>query len=95
MNAPPRNPPRFLPTLTEVVDPASLGLSAVSLQPELDELVRSVMRSVEAELEQRVRDAVQEHVQTVHATVREAMEPLVRQLVSQALARMEGQETTK
>jgi hypothetical protein len=99
MNPLPQNLPRFLPTLTEVVDPASLGLNVAPLQPALDELVRTVMQSVQVELERCVREQVQarmpEYLQTVQACVREEIEPLARRLVSEALARLEAQETTK
>ena len=70
MNTSARNPPRFLPTLTEVLDPASLNLPTAPLKPDVEQLVQAVLQRVDAALVQRLR---------------EELEPLVRQLVTSAL----------
>jgi hypothetical protein len=70
MNTSARNPPRFLPTLTEVLDPASLNLPTAPLKPDVEQLVQAVLQRVDAALVQRLR---------------EELEPLVRQLVTSAM----------
>ena len=90
-------PPRFVPTLTEVVRPApspaalALGTAAapMTLSAELEEqLVQRVLQRVDLTLERRLREAVGqlilEHTQTLAPRLREEIERVVRQSVNQA-----------
>jgi hypothetical protein len=65
MNQPPRNLPRFLPTLTEVVDPSILAAPTVPTvpmaptvlaTPDLEDAVWFVMQRVDMLIERRVRE---------------------------------------
>ncbi len=90
-------PPRFVPTLTEVVRPApspaalALGTAGapMTLSAELEEqLVQRVLQRVDLTLERRLREAVGqlilEHTQTLAPRLREEIEQVVRQSVNQA-----------
>jgi hypothetical protein len=99
MDTPPKSPPRFLPTLTEVVRPDELGGAlaapgagmpahqAAGLQQE--QLVREVMRRLNSSLEVRLREAigtvVVEQVQLLAPRLRQEIEMVVRQVVADAL----------
>lgn len=88
-------PPRFVPTLTEVVHPAPLAAAnalelhapAQMTQP-AEMLVQRVMQRVDLVLERRLREAVGqlilEHTQTLAPRLREEIERVTRQSVSQA-----------
>ena len=84
-----RPPPRFVPTLTEVVQsgPAPLGPSVV---PPLDQLAERVLRRVDLVLERRLREeiasVVLEQTAALAPLLRERVEDLVREVVSQAVA---------
>ncbi len=99
MNIPPRTPPRFLPTLTQVVDPIGLGLpvSTVAIDPE--QLVQIVLQQVDAALMDRMRKQMEETLllkwQSVAASLRDEFEPMVRALVSETLAAQSDQEKSK
>lgn len=91
-------PPRFVPTLTEVVpptaEPAQTPVAgntdgAVALAAGLQEqMVRRVLQRVDLLLERRLREAVGqlilEHTETLAPRLREEIEQVVRQSVSQA-----------
>jgi hypothetical protein len=85
-----RNPPRFVPTLTEVV--RSPGPAAGGLGPALSEeqLVHRIMQRVELSLERRLREAIAttvlQQTQMLGPLLREEIELVVRQSVEQALA---------
>ena len=86
---PRRSPPRYVPTLTEVVRE---GTPTSVPPPELteDQLVMRVMERVDAELERRLREtiaaAVIEHTRGLAPLLREEIESVVRETVSQAFA---------
>lgn len=98
-------PPRFLPTLTEVFQPAppALPVSApdeaalpLTLSPEQqDQMIMRVLQRIDATLEPRLREAVGqlilEHTETLALRLREEIELVVRQSVGQAF----DQETTQ
>ncbi|MGH6638323.1 MAG: hypothetical protein ACREXN_00520 [Polaromonas sp.] len=96
-------PPRFVPTLTEVVHltppPASaLGKAGapLALSAELeDQMVQRVLQRVDLMLERRLREAVGqlilEHTQSLAPRLREEIERVVRQSVSQAFEQEEAQ----
>lgn len=96
MAAVPRNIPRFLPTLTEVVLPPMQALRALGNEaralPGVDEpaVTQSVRSQVDAEMEALFRDAVStallEQVDGIAARVRAEIEPMLRQAVADMVA---------
>ena len=93
-------PPRFVPTLTDVVQPADQIVNppleklnsefqhnAVQLE---DQIVHRVMQRVDLVLERRLREAVAQVIlsqtQTLGPRLREEIELVVRESVSQAVA---------
>lgn len=93
MSTPPRNLPRFLPTLTEVVHPSALVRPVVPAMPDLEETVLSVMRRVDTVMERRLREeadamlrnVVTEQLQRLGASLRQELEIVVRQAVSESM----------
>ena len=87
-------PPRFVPTLTDVVHAVS------NVQPEMDlrksddviedQMVHRIMQRVDLVLERRLREAVAQaiikHTQTLAPRLREEIELVVRESVMQAVA---------
>ena len=90
-------PPRFVPTLTDVVHTldhfgpkqlvSGLEQNAVALE---DQIVHRVMQRVDLVLERRLREAVAQvilsHTQALGPRLREEIELVVRESVSQAVA---------
>lgn len=103
MSTTPRNLPRFLPTLTEIVRPSSLDRTAVPATPDLEETVWFVMQRVDMLIERRLREeadvmlrtVVTEQIQTLSASLRQELEGVVRQAVSEALSAREETHTAK
>ena len=93
MSTPPRNLPRFLPTLTEVVQPSGLAGTSASAAPDMEEIVQSVMQRVALTTERRLREEteamvralVNEQVQALSERRRQELESVVRQAVADAL----------
>lgn len=91
-----QTPPRFVPTLTEVVQPGSQPDLAqhtpttASLEHFEDQMVHRVMQRVDLVLERRLREAVGQliltHTQALGPRLREEIELVVRESVSQAVA---------
>ena len=91
-------PPRFVPTLTEVVQPVPLQLKApdgasfpaVDHAALEDHLVQRVLQRVDLILERRLREAVGqlilEHTERLATELRVEIEFVVRQSVSQAFS---------
>ncbi len=90
-------PPRFVPTLTDVVHSVPrFGLNAPLSGPETgavtleDQIVHRVMQRVDLVLERRLREAVAQvilsHTQTLGPRLRDEIELVVRESVSQAVA---------
>jgi hypothetical protein len=89
-----RMPPRFVPTLTEVVVPIEPQPS-VFAQPEFtpemqEQLVHRVLQRVDLVLNQRLREALSElvvsHTQSIEPLLRQEIELVVRDAVSAAVA---------
>ena len=86
-----RNPPNFVPTLTEVVHgpAAPLGEAPASALSE-EQLVHRIMQRVELSLERRLREAIAttvlQQTQMLGPLLREEIELVVRESVEQALA---------
>lgn len=92
----PRQPPRFVPTLTEVVLPTALTV-APATPPGLitsealeDQIIHRVMQRIDLSLERRLREAVAamvlQQTQSLVPRLREEIEFVVRQSVSDAVA---------
>jgi hypothetical protein len=86
-----RTPPRFVPTLTEVVHsgPAPLGpAGGPSLSQ--DQLAQRVLQRVDLALDRRVREAIAavviEQTEQLAPLLRERLEAVVRQVVAEAVA---------
>jgi hypothetical protein len=93
MSTTPRNLPRFLPTLTEVVHLPAQARTTVPATPDLEETVWFVMQRVDLVIERRLREEadamlrnlVTEQLQTLGARLRQELETVVRQAVSEAV----------
>ena len=92
MTGAPRTPPRFVPTLTEVVHigdapPAAPLAQAATLQ---EQIIHRVMQRVDLSLERRLRESVAtlvlEQTRSLGPMLREEIEAVVRQSVSEAVA---------
>jgi hypothetical protein len=102
MTTPPKNLPKFLPTLTEVVDPASVNLAPQAALPEVDALVSAVMARLGALVDGRLQEEMQaflhgvvaEQLTALSERLRVELEAelsvLVRQSVADALAHPSG-----
>ncbi|MDD4943174.1 hypothetical protein [Rhodoferax sp.] len=55
----PRQLPRFIPTLTEVVDPASLKPHVADVPPDVAAIVAQVMQNLEPMVERHIQDTTQ------------------------------------
>lgn len=88
-----KTPPRYVPTLTEVVHSGPVPLApAPGLSQE--QLVQRVLQRVELVLDRRVREtiatAILEQTNQLMPLVHERLEVLVRQLVAEAIAEENG-----
>ena len=90
--ATPRTPPRFVPTLTEVVQqsgPAPLAPASGPV-PSADQIAQRVLQRVDLSLDRRLREAmatvIMEHSEDLAALLRERLEGVVRQAVADAVA---------
>lgn len=86
-----RNPPRFVPTLTEVVRPDGAGPGpGLPVTFSEEQLVHRIMQRVELTLERRLREAIAttvlQQTQMLGPLLREEIELVVRASVEQALA---------
>lgn len=88
-----RTPPRFVPTLTEVVHSAPAPLTpAAPVLPALnqDQLAQRVLQRVELVLDRRLREAVAtvvlEQTSALTPLLRERLHEVVREIVAEAVA---------
>ena len=103
MNTTPKNWPRFLPTLTEIVRPSTLMPSPVAATPDLEEAVWFVMQRVDLVIERRLREEVDamlrsvmtEQLESLSTSLRQELEHVVRQAVSEALTLQAAQHKLK
>ncbi len=83
-----RTPPRYVPTLTEVVPGTVAAPAATALNEE--QLVHRVMQRVDLTLDRRLREAIAsvvlEHSRALAPALREQVEEVVAKTVSEALA---------
>lgn len=92
MNTPVRQPPRFVPTLTEVVDPLAFTATAQA-DIDVEALIAAIWQQVQPKLalrlqqetEQWLRATLAQHLREINARVQSDMESLVRQAVMDAL----------
>jgi hypothetical protein len=84
-----RTPPRFVPTLTEVV---RSGVTSARTEPGItqEHLVQRVMQRVDLALERKLREAIAatvlEQTRSLGPILREEIELVVRESVAQAFA---------
>lgn len=96
----PRIPPRFVPTLTEIVSPDSLSRSSPFPEPDVQSIINLVQhqtrpifeRRLQEELDRLVRTIVAKQWADLSARLQDEMDMFVRQAVTDALA---AQRTTK
>lgn len=86
-----RTPPRFVPTLTEVVQTGPAPLApAGGPAPSADQIAQRVLQRVDLSLDKRLREemakVILEHSEDLAALLRERLEAVVRQLVADAVA---------
>lgn len=88
-----RTPPRFVPTLTEVVHtaPAAPAADAPVLPPlSQEQLAQRVLRRVDLMLDRRLREAlatvIVEQTNALAPLLRERLEAAVREIVADAVA---------
>jgi tRNA A37 N6-isopentenylltransferase MiaA len=87
-----RTPPRFVPTLTEVVKPQVAELSSVApaAAPDPEQLVQRVMQRVDLAFDRSLREAVAtlvaEHAATLRPYLHEEIEAMVRKTVADVMA---------
>ena len=99
------SPPRFVPTLTEVVQAPTRPVVATPVQQALsighfeEQMVHRVMQRVDLALERRLHEAVGQliltHTQALGSRLREEIELVVRESVSQAVAQELTHQTPK
>lgn len=89
-----RTPPRYVPTLTEVVASGTRMSEADSRLVTPEELVQRLMRRVDLTLERRLREAVAavvlERTRELAPVLRSEIEAVVRETVAEAFAQELG-----
>lgn len=94
-----RTPPRFVPTLTEVVRSGAAAPADAAVSQE--QMVQRVMQRVDMALERRLREAIAatvlEQTRALGPILRDEIELVVREAVAQAFADeiAAGQRTRK
>jgi hypothetical protein len=85
-----RIPPKFVPTLTEVVGTPPADADRVPAGFSQEQLVQRVMQRVDLTLERRLREAIAttvlEQTRLLGPLLRQEIEAVVRESVAQALA---------
>jgi hypothetical protein len=100
VTTPSRSLPRFIPTLTEVVDPASLNSTARQAKPDVEALIDQVQRQVQPIFERRLQDEFERLVRSlvtrqwddVRTKLQAEMDMFVRQAVLDAIDKLEPPE---
>ncbi|MFZ4479707.1 MAG: hypothetical protein ACOYNZ_07425 [Rhodoferax sp.] len=103
MNSPHQDTPRFVPTLTEIVQADDLVRHSTLAEPLPEDRVRSALQQLDRAIEQRVREELDVLVRTVLAEqlaalqrrLHEEFQSLVRQTVTQASTDAEGHTESK
>jgi len=85
-----RTPPRYVPTLTEVVKPAAQARPAGDAATLQEDLVERVLQRVDLTLERRLREAIAatvlEQTRSIAPLLRDEIEAVVRETVAHAFA---------
>jgi hypothetical protein len=85
-----RPPPRFVPTLTEVVQSGSAPLAAAPAALSQDQIAQRVLQRVDLALDRRVREAIAtvviEQSAVLTPLLRERLEAVIFEVVAQAVA---------
>jgi hypothetical protein len=83
-----RKPPRYVPTLTEVVGTAAERKAAASPALSQEEIVERVMQRIDLTLERRLREAIAatvlEQTRSLAPMLRDEIEAVVRETVAEA-----------
>lgn len=90
-----RNFPRFVPTLTAIVEPSDFARATALARPDIEEIVQSVMQQMQEVIENRlseeidsvVRSLVAEQLPRLQLRLKQELEPGVRQAVLDAIKR--------
>lgn len=89
MSTAPKPPPRFVPTLTEVVRKTAGKREAKRIDYEAEGLVQRVLKEVELSMEQRLGAAIDqmvlEQLETLRPLLKRDLETLVRHAVNSVL----------
>ena len=89
---PGRTPPRFVPTLTEVVQssPSAVPAPPVASKALEEQIVQRVLQRVDLTLDRRLREAIAtlvlEQTQALGPVLRARLDAMVREAVAEALA---------
>ncbi|MHB8950874.1 MAG: hypothetical protein ACYC4S_17745 [Rhodoferax sp.] len=86
MNPMPRNLPRYVPTLTEIVDPSSLPAVPTPSSPALEEIAQLVMQRVDQVLDRRLREEGDAMLRTLRLQLREELTLVVQDAVAEVVA---------
>jgi hypothetical protein len=85
-----RTPPRYVPTLTEVVGSSDEPGPTPGADVSQDQIVHRVMQRIDLTLERRLRETIAatvlEQTRSLVPLLREEIESVVRQTVSEAFA---------
>ena len=85
-----RKPPRYVPTLTEVVGSPAEARAAAAPGISQDQLIERVMQRIDLTLERRLREAIAatvlEQTRSIAPMLREEIESVVRETVAEAFA---------
>lgn len=85
-----RTPPRYVPTLTEVVSASVQARPGAAMSLSEDQIVQRVMQRIDLTLERRLREAIAatvlEQTRSIAPLLREEIESVVRETVAQAFA---------
>lgn len=85
-----RTPPRFVPTLTEVVQAPPATQAAAAGNPPHEQIAQRVLQRVDLVLDRRLREAIAavvvEHTHALTPLLRERIDAVVRDVVAEAVA---------
>ena len=102
MNSLPKNLPRFIPTLTEVVDPAVLTGMAAASKPDVEALITLVQQQLQPIFERRLREEFDRLVRAtaarqwtdISARLQVEMDKIMRQAVIDAVGNADSYKKT-
>ena len=81
-----KSPPRFLPTLTEVIPPPAAvnsSLPAIDADLLVDNLMQTMLPRLQAQLQESLEQMVQDHVQLLVPRLQQEVEAALRQAIAQ------------